>query len=281
MKIKYLGTAAAEGIPAMFCKCDNCNRARALGGKNIRTRSQALIDGKILIDFPADSYMHELRYGIDFSDIPALLITHVHEDHCYLSEMTNRRAGFAHIDGAPALTIYGSEDVYNDYAEHAGAFFLNVPKSSCNAVNYSFIQAYKPTEIEGYTVTALRAYHGTVHPYIYLIEKDGKALLYAHDTDIFPNETWDYLEKSGVKLSYVSLDCTEGCKTVRYHGHMFIDRNLEVRKRLFEIGAAGESTLFCINHFSHNGTNACYDDMKPVADANGFLLSYDGAEFEF
>ena len=91
MKIKYLGTAAAEGIPAMFCKCDNCNRARALGGKNIRTRSQALIDGKILIDFPADSYMHELRYGIDFSDIPALLITHVHEDHCYLSEMTNRR----------------------------------------------------------------------------------------------------------------------------------------------------------------------------------------------
>ena len=225
--------------------------------------------------------MHELRYGIDFSDIPALLITHVHEDHCYLSEMTNRRAGFAHIDGAPALTIYGSEDVYKDYAEHAGAFFLNVPKSSCNAVNYSFIQAYKPTEIEGYTVTALRAYHGTVHPYIYLIEKDGKALLYAHDTDIFPDETWDYLEKSGVKLSYVSLDCTEGCKTVRYHGHMFIDRNLEVRKRLFEIGAAGKSTLFCINHFSHNGTNACYDDMKPVADANGFLLSYDGAEFEF
>ena len=24
-----------------------------------------------------------------------------------------------HIDGAPALTIYGSEDVYKDYAEHA------------------------------------------------------------------------------------------------------------------------------------------------------------------
>ena len=97
MKIKYLGTAAAEGIPAMFCKCDNCNRARALGGKNIRTRSQALIDGKILIDFPADSYMHELRYGIDFSDIPALLITHVHEDHCYLSEMAPGRKHMAKI----------------------------------------------------------------------------------------------------------------------------------------------------------------------------------------
>ncbi len=281
MKIKYLGTAAAEGIPAIFCKCENCKRARALGGKNIRTRSQALIDDKILIDFPADSYMHELTYGIDFSDISTLLITHVHEDHCYLSEMTNRRAGFAHIDDAPPLTIYGSEDVYKDYAEHAGSFFLNVPKSSCHAVNFSFIQPYNPVEIEGYTVTALRAYHGTAHPYIYLIEKEGKTLLYAHDTDTFPEETWEYLVENKIKLSYVSLDCTEGSKVVRYRGHMFIDRNIEVRKRLCEIGVADEKTLFCINHFSHNAINACYDDMKPVADQNGFLLSYDGAEFEF
>lgn len=281
MKIRYLGTAAAEGIPAVFCKCDNCQKARALGGKNRRTRSQALIDGKILIDFPADSYMHELCCGMDFSDIPALLITHVHEDHCYLSEMTNRRAGFAHIDGAPPLTIYGSEDVYKEYAAHAGAHFLKVRKDSCNAVNFSFIHPYNPTEIEGYTVTALRAYHGTEHPYIYLIEKDGKALLYAHDTDIFPDETWEYLEKSGVKLSYVSLDCTEGTREIRYHGHMYLARNIEARRRLTETGAADENTLFCLNHFSHNAINACYDDMKPIADKNGFLLSFDGAEFEF
>ena len=24
MKIKYLGTAAAEGIPAVFCECETC-----------------------------------------------------------------------------------------------------------------------------------------------------------------------------------------------------------------------------------------------------------------
>lgn len=281
MKIKYLGTAAAEGIPAIFCKCENCTRARALGGKNIRTRSQALVDGKILIDFPADSYMHTLSMGTDFSDIPALLITHVHEDHCYLSEMTNRRAGFAHIDDAPPLNIYGSEDVYKEYAEHAGAFFLKVEKDSCHAANFHFIQPYNPVVIEGYTVTALRAYHGTEHPYIYLVERDGKALLYAHDTDIFPDETWEYLRDSGVKLSFVSLDCTEGTREIRYHGHMYLARDIETRRRLSEIGAADESTLFCLNHFSHNAKNACYDDMKPIADENGFLLSYDGAEFEF
>ena len=31
MKFKYLGTAAAEGWPAMFCSCDACNRARTSG----------------------------------------------------------------------------------------------------------------------------------------------------------------------------------------------------------------------------------------------------------
>ena len=48
MKLQFLGTAAAEGFPALFCQCENCKRARELGGRNIRSRSQALVDGKIL-----------------------------------------------------------------------------------------------------------------------------------------------------------------------------------------------------------------------------------------
>lgn len=37
MKIKYWGTGASEGLPAVFCDCENCQKARRLGGKNIRT----------------------------------------------------------------------------------------------------------------------------------------------------------------------------------------------------------------------------------------------------
>lgn len=47
MKIKYLGTGAAEGIPALFCRCAICNEARKRGGRELRTRSQAIIDDKI------------------------------------------------------------------------------------------------------------------------------------------------------------------------------------------------------------------------------------------
>jgi len=64
MRIKYFGTAAAEGFPGLFCSCEACERARKAGGKNIRTRSQALIDRALLIDFTTDTYMHVLHGGL-------------------------------------------------------------------------------------------------------------------------------------------------------------------------------------------------------------------------
>lgn len=31
MKIKYLGTAAAEGVPAIFCRCEVCRKIKGGG----------------------------------------------------------------------------------------------------------------------------------------------------------------------------------------------------------------------------------------------------------
>ena len=69
MKLKYLGTAAAEGYPAMFCDCENCRKAMKSKGKNIRSRSQAIIDDSLLVDFPCDTYYHCLNNNIMQIDI--------------------------------------------------------------------------------------------------------------------------------------------------------------------------------------------------------------------
>ena len=61
MKIKYYGTAAAEGIPGLFCSCEVCEKARKSGGKNIRTRSQTVINDDLMIDFSDNSGLYRLK----------------------------------------------------------------------------------------------------------------------------------------------------------------------------------------------------------------------------
>ena len=95
MKIKYLGSGASEGFPAMFCTCDNCKRAKLAGGKNIRTRSQTLINNDLLIDFNQDTYAHVVYGGLDLLLVKNIFITHYHEDHLCGHEFINLRPPFA------------------------------------------------------------------------------------------------------------------------------------------------------------------------------------------
>jgi phosphoribosyl 1,2-cyclic phosphate phosphodiesterase len=87
MKISYLGTAAGEAWPGVFCDCDLCRKARTLGGKNIRTRSQALINEDLLLDMPPDHYLHILYGGLEPGRVRTLLFTHSHSDHCYPNDL--------------------------------------------------------------------------------------------------------------------------------------------------------------------------------------------------
>ena len=117
MEIRYLGTAAAEGFPAAFCNCDHCRAARADLAREWRTRSQMLIDGRLLIDFPPDSYMHAVRGGVDLSAVRTLLVTHSHTDHFYAEEFVNRGYKFAEGMASPTLDLYGNAEVLAVYRE--------------------------------------------------------------------------------------------------------------------------------------------------------------------
>jgi len=47
------------------------------------------------------------------------------------------------------------------------------------------------------------------------------------------------------------------------------------------LGCADEKTIFCSNHFSHNGTNVLYEEFSEEASKHGIITSYDGMEIEF
>ncbi len=278
MKLTYYGTAAAEGMPALFCYCEHCERARKAGGKNIRTRSQALINDDLLIDLPADTYMHILDYGLELRAIEHILLTHAHEDHLYPLELANIREPFAHRKpNAGAVNIYSSP--CSAAAVFSGAVKAGVLKDDHLEIN--IIKPFKPFKIKGYTVTALEANHdSTLDPLIYIISDGEKTMLYGNDTGWFPEATWEYLKASGVRFDYVSLDCTCTCDEVEHpNGHMNLVACAATKEEMLKIGCADEKTVFCLHHFSHNG-GYTYDELVPVAEKIGFLVSYDSMEIE-
>ena len=82
MRIHFLGTGGAEGIPAMGCECNHCARARQEGGRLVRHRSSVLfsLPGYVLLlDTPPD--IRELIETNGAQTIHGIFLTHEHFDH--------------------------------------------------------------------------------------------------------------------------------------------------------------------------------------------------------
>jgi len=61
---------------------------------------------------------------------------------------------------------------------------------------------------------------------------------------------------------------------------MCLGWNIKCRDELLANNLADQNTKFVLNHFSHNGTDVVYDDLRMIADKYGFITSYDGLEIE-
>ena len=268
MNITYLGTAAAEGFPALFCRCEYCMEARRLGGKNIRTRSQALINKDLLIDFPADTYAHFLSNGIRGDEIGYLLITHAHADHFYASDLFIRAGAYAHDMRVPTLQIFCPKTVREKLEK--------IPKNT----QVTVLEAYGTYEIGAYKVTPLPARHmAGSEAFIYIIQGD-RTLLYAHDTGYFYEDVFDYIEKNGISFDMISLDCTHVDIPISDEGsHMGFPNIKRVLDRLHEIGAVTNNTVKYVNHFSHNG-NTLHHVLEKRAKEYGCHVSYDGCKVD-
>lgn len=276
MRYKFYGTAAAEGIPAIFCECATCKRAREKGGRNIMTRSQSVIDGILGIDFPPDTYLHTLHYGLPVTEISTYIMTHKHSDHFYVNEFFMHSPGYSYVPKDKELDIYATRQGY-DYASEAlnGAFGLSV---HCH-----LIEEFVPfVTKEGYTVTPLKADH-CIDAVIFLIEKDGSSVLHSNDTGYYPEETWEWLESNKPKLGFAEFDATMGCADIeneKHKNHMNFSTVEATRRRLEKIGCIDEHTICAINHFSHN-YEMTYDDLRKYGDKHGYVIAYDGLEIEF
>ncbi|NOZ28248.1 MAG: hypothetical protein GXP39_09380 [Chloroflexi bacterium] len=82
MKITFLGTGAAEGIPAINCQCDHCRRARREGPPLTRERNAILFElpgYNLLVDTPPDVRNMINRYNVH--QLEGIWITHAAYEH--------------------------------------------------------------------------------------------------------------------------------------------------------------------------------------------------------
>lgn len=279
MKFTYLGTAAAEGIPAVFCNCEYCRKAQERGGRDVRTRSQSIINEDLLIDIPMDTYMHKLQNNLDLTKVAYLIVTHKHMDHFYPQELTIRGSGYSHDMVNRDLHIYCAQEV-KDFYFHAAAW--EADEETNQTLHWHILEPFKTVEMGQYKVTPLPASHMREgnSPFMYhIVDAEGKEVLYLHDSGYYKDSVWEYFKNLKRPVDMVSFDGTSGIIDYNRGGHMGYPEMFRVKKEMASIGVIGENTLCIANHFSHNG-RMMYDDMVKMAGPEGILVSFDGMKVE-
>src|SRR5687768_1484591 len=198
MRIRLLGTGAAEGIPAFYSSSRVSEYARKHGGKEVRTRCGAIVDGHIKIDLPPDTLMQMHRDDLDARDWSCLLFTHSHDDHFALEELQYGLYPFSELDHL-AFPIYGNATICARIEERYPGWPMEAQRTSC----------FQSFQHLNYTITPVAANHMEDEDVQnHLIERDGKALMYATDTGIWHEETFDFLKMK--RIDMLVIECTEG-----------------------------------------------------------------------
>ncbi|MBC9130077.1 hypothetical protein JMI89_05410 [Frischella sp. Ac48] len=270
MKIQFLGTAASEGIPNPFCKCEICEKTRVQKGKDVRTRSSVIIDDLMQIDFAPEFSYQVMRENIDVTKIKDLIFTHTHPDHFNVGDLYSRMINFGFNITHP-LYIYGNDVAIN------GCLHV-LPEYSSERFVFNLIVPFQTvTTSSGYRITPLLANHAKWEfCYIYLIEKCGKTILYGHDSGYFPELTWQWLKDSGIQPDLAVFECTYGYRqNDRTDNHMSIETVLAAQKRMLSENIFHEQTQLITSHHSHS-CGFMHDELVEIFKPYKIEVAYDG-----
>ncbi|MBO4648458.1 MAG: hypothetical protein J5806_09905 [Lentisphaeria bacterium] len=284
-QIQILGSAAAEGIPAIFCNCRVCREAWKNGGKDVRMRTAYKINDHVRIDFGPDSMAQEHKFQLHSENLKHLFISHNHEDHWIPDLLSYRRPGYSVVDENNILNIYGNPGIIrqlNKYFWNKWIFTGDWKKFRLNAIT---IEPFQPIllEEEDLEIHPVRAHHMTglpgEAPQFFIFRYGSSWAMIANDTGYFLDETWQYLEQKKFKFDLVITDCTGGLLDIE-HNHMGGKWTLLTKERLEKIGCVTHSTQYWINHFSHN-CKATHAELEAHFNPYGIQVCYDGQIIRF
>lgn len=284
MKMVFLGTSAGEQYPGFWCHCENCEKARRLGGKNRRKNSCVWIAADTMIDFPAETFMQAERYGIEPARARYVLFTHSHEDHFFPYVFGWRRmpkgmqlpppknlAGPRFSEVTP-IHIYGNEKVCAGIGKWVRGDLTEY------ALELTRVEAFHSYEIGPMRVTPVLANHpdGDQRGLNYIVHREGKTFFYGLDTGWFLDES--YREIARHRYDLVVMEGTFGFGA-EAECHMNLRKLVEAHRRFEKDGLLNPKALFCASHLCPHFTPV-HDEVAPVMAKDGITVAYDGMVVE-
>lgn len=286
MKLTFLGTGAGEGYPGYWCECPHCTYARKHRGKNLRTNSCLAINEELLIDIGPSSFDNAARFGINLTQIKTLLITHPHEDHLYqqnlfwrytdesllsLNYVEQIHHGGPRFTAIPELNVYGNKFVI-DFLNQS----LEINVSQKLVLNQ--VTEGAGFTADGYQIMPIRGNHGPEAGFAhsYVIQKEGKTLLYALDSGTYDEDQMELIKKFQYDL--VIMEGTTGLNE-QYGVHMCLANNIRMRDELNECGCLKQGSQFILTHMSPHWCPP-HDWYESIVQQERMELAYDGKQLE-
>jgi len=279
MNITFLGTAAANAYPEAFCRCANCERARALGGPSLRKRSAALINDDLLIDLGPDIMTASFLHRRPLTKVRYCLQTHAHADHLDPSHFLSRSPGYG-VVGAPRLHFYASPATSQQAAQLlerdcAPASLFDPEIGERLNLEIHLITALQSFTAGPYQVMAFPANHDpAVEPLLYAVKADGRTIFYGTDTATLLEDTWQAFHRHRLRFDVVILDHTYGPDqpgSDHLSAHQFIEHVARMR----EEGLLADQARILATHIAHEG-NPVHPELVDWAARHGYEIAYDG-----
>ena len=245
-----------------------------------------VIDEELLIDMGPSCFDNAARFGVNLSKLKTLLVTHPHEDHLYpqhlhwrntdesllpLTYVEKMRHGGPRFTDIPQLNIYGN------------SFVMETLRKSLDdmeelKINLHEIREGKEEKTDGYRILPVRGNHGSQRGFShsYIIQKDGKTLLYALDSGSYDEDQVALIQEH--QYDAVIMEGTTGLNE-QYGGHMCLMNNIRIRDRLKENKCLRENSRFLLTHLSPHWCPP-HDWYESIVASEGLELAYDGLQIE-
>jgi phosphoribosyl 1,2-cyclic phosphate phosphodiesterase len=236
-----------------------------------------------LIDFPPEIVSQGWKWGVDFSLLTTLLVTHSHGDHFlpYLlrwrgrpHEITDRpttERGAPRFTRLPVLNVYGNAAVEARVREELGQNLSHYD------LEFTRVEACRRFTAGDLQVTPVPANHdvGREDAVNYILRHGRATIFYGLDSDFPLPETWEALSEH--RFDLMIFEGTYGLGTGGGN-HMNFDRLIRTAERIREENLLTDTGTIMASHFS---PHHCPPHPETVAllKPHGIEAAFDGLDW--